>query len=877
MAEGRVGKGVLQVTFDPSQIEKDARSAVLGPLKRIAGDVALLGVGKKLFDIGSSGLDELKRAQAVTTQTAAQLRLTGAAAGVTSEQINELGQQMEELAGFDDEAARSAANVLLRLNAFKGIDGLKRVESDAADLAVTLANAQGTEADLAGGAELLGKALAQPEKASRLLRATIGGLSDAQQASIKSFEDQGNHAAAQEVILQAVEARVKGTAAAYGQTLPGQVARASEAWKDAKAELVGGFAPAIELGARVTTQFARTISDLPDPIREALGGIVLIGGGIGTLVRPVSDLLNILSRLRGAQQASGAAAGISAAGATADAEAQLADATATGVNTAAHGRLTSVLGKAGVAGAIAVGIGALYEYGQSLNKTTLSTEELQKATQLSATDQAKFFQEVAEASRGPFSGMLDDAIQKLKEMGPVGVGTLQQVRDQLAATGQDTSKYDAALADAKQAQQNLSTATAQGSQILDENSDSTAANEEAQRRLEEALKDQQDARQRQLDSARGVFDAEQALASAEHGVASAQRGVADAGRGVEDAQRRVADAYRSAEDAAERLAEAEEALRKAQQPADAETLGNAELDVSDAHLRVADAQSAVTKAEKDARDARRDGKHSAAEVADLDRKVEEAKNALQRATFAETDAEQALQEVQAKGTDQDQAVIEAKKQVEDATRGVDDANRALADSQRAVSDAQQRVIDAKAAVNDAYITEANAAANLKEKQIELSGGVVGVRTELENQLVAFQNIDKLLSPGSPERAHLDEYIQHLFVLAGIFNPQGPDENIIGDRTPGVLRDSGGPLRPRQPFEKRTGAPELLLPEGTYRAPDVASYVLNPRDTAVLLGGGQRTAPLWQGDAYITNPAPEPASSSIAFELQIIGDRMELVG
>jgi hypothetical protein len=99
------------------------------------------------------------------------------------------------------------------------------------------------------------------------------------------------------VILDAVESKVKGAAAAYGQTLPGQIDRATESWKDAKAELVGGFAPAIELGANLTTDFAHAISSLPTPAQDVVGALVLVGGTAASLVGPVSSLVNIYTQL----------------------------------------------------------------------------------------------------------------------------------------------------------------------------------------------------------------------------------------------------------------------------------------------------------------------------------------------------------------------------------------------------------------------------------------------------------------------------------------------------------------------------------------------------------------------------------------------------
>lgn len=880
-----IGKGSIPVGFDKGKIEQDARAAILPGLQRIAGDAALLFAGKKLIDFGKAGLDELNQSIRVTAQTSAQLRITGEAAGVTAKDIDQLGQSMLDLAGFDDEAARSAANVFLRFDKIVGEGTFKRAEADAADLAITM----GT--DLPQAAELLGKALQDPDKAVRLLRPAIGQLSAEQQTAITNFLALGNVAGAQGVIFDALEHKIGGTAKEFGDTLPGSLAKSQQELANARASLVEGFAPAMQIGADLTKQFAHDVEGLPGPLKAFAGGLVFIGGGAITLIRPLSDLLQLTTSLRTARTTAAAVTALEAAAAAADAEAQTADATATEANALAHttaipkaGGFASALGKAGVAAAAVLAIGALYEYGRSLDKTTLDQEELAKATKLNSDQQVEFFKQIAANSVGPFAGMLDDAIAKLKEMGPAGVGTLQQVSDGFKAAGLDSSKFDTAIAEVQRDQANLNSTMGVGNSLLDQNSGASFAATGAALGLAGALRQidttADKAARTQLDNARSVFDAEQQLASAHRNVESASRAVEDAQRGVSNAFRAVEDAARSVTDAEDRLADAEERLRKAQTPADAETLGKAQLDLADAHLRVGDAQSAVTAAEKEAAKARKDGKHDARDVADLDRKVEEAKNSLQRAIFAETDAEKALQDVQAKGTDQDQAVIDAHKQVEDATRNVEDATRNLADAQGGVNDARQRVIDATDSVNSAYLTEAQNASDLADAQDRLRTGTDNVNTSIANQIVAFQHVDDLLAPGSEARKNLDEYIAHLFVLAGIFDPA-----LSGAAVGGLVgiptRDSGGPLAPNQLFQKKRGGPELLIPDGMYRAPDVSSLVLDDHQTESVFAGlgagrakGGKTVN-WYGD--VINPVPEPASSSVAYQLQILADRMAVSG
>lgn len=296
--------------------EQEARDSILPGMTRLAGDVAGLAIGKKLFEVGKAGFDELKQAEQVTAQTEIQLKATGGAAGVTAEHIDKLGMQMLNLAGFDDEAARSAANVLLRFKEIQGTVAFDRVMKDAGDLAITL----GT--DLPSAARTLGLALQDPEKATRLLRSANVVLDASQKDALKSAVAQGDQAKIQEIILGSLEKQIGGAAKAFGDTLAGSQAKATESMKNAKAELIQGFAPAVQLGADITTKFAQGLSAMPPQLQAVAGGVVFLGGELVSLARPVGDMLRLLDGLRAARAASASAAAAEAAATEVEAGAQ---------------------------------------------------------------------------------------------------------------------------------------------------------------------------------------------------------------------------------------------------------------------------------------------------------------------------------------------------------------------------------------------------------------------------------------------------------------------------------------------------------------------------------------------------------------------------
>lgn len=465
-----IGKGILSVGFDSAQVEQAGKEQLLPSAKRLATDIAGAFAAIKIAGFLNEGIEELKGAQVVSAQTAAQLKATGEAAGITAAQIDELGQSMLDLAGFDDEAARSAVNVLLRFDQLKGFDLFKRIEADAADLAITM----GT--DLTSSAELLGKALQSPDKAARLLKPVIGALTDEQTKAIEKFLALNDVAGAQGVILDALEAKIGGTAAAYGETLTASISRSTEEWKNAKAALVEGFAPALQLGADLSTKFATAISGAPEGVQALVGGIVLLGGTVGPLLGGIGSLATTYGTLTARSAAAAAATAVSATAAEAEAVAQTADAAATGANAAAHGGLSTAskvfIGVVGVAA-----VGALYAYGKSLNKTSLDAEELADITKLSSDQIIDGFNDLAAKAKGPFAHIFDDTLTGLIDQGPAGIGVLRQMRDHYAEIGdsEHLGKVDAALNKAAEAEKNLSENVERGTSSLEGNEEALAA------------------------------------------------------------------------------------------------------------------------------------------------------------------------------------------------------------------------------------------------------------------------------------------------------------------------------------------------------------------------------------------------------------------
>lgn len=307
-----IGKARIPVEFDPDQVEAAAKKDLLPSIGRIAGDVAAAFAGKKLFDIGKAGLEELKDAEATAAATANAIRATGGAANVTAGQVAELAGNLSDLSGKDDELIQQGANLLLtfknvRNELGEGNEVFNRATAAAQDLSVA------GFGSMESASKMLGKALNDPIAGMTALSRAGVTFSDSQKATIKRLVETGDLLGAQKIILAEVESQVGGAAKAYGETLPGQLERAQTAMDNAKGALVAGLAPALELGASAATGLANAFQSQPAILQQVEGSLLLVGGGIAAVARPINDVITLMRTLKPAQEAAAAATSVATA------------------------------------------------------------------------------------------------------------------------------------------------------------------------------------------------------------------------------------------------------------------------------------------------------------------------------------------------------------------------------------------------------------------------------------------------------------------------------------------------------------------------------------------------------------------------------------
>ena len=201
-------------------MRKAARSAQLTQAAFAAAAVAAAG-----FTIGRKIIEETERQQHAVAQLEAALKSTGAAAGYTSAQLQNMASSLQKVTTYGDDAVIGAEALLLTFTQIRGQNF-----ADATTAVLDLATAMG--GDLKGAAVQVGKALNDPVRGVNALQRVGVSFTQAQEDVIKKLVDTGHAADAQRLILKELQTEFGGSAAAARDTLGGALAALKNAFGD---------------------------------------------------------------------------------------------------------------------------------------------------------------------------------------------------------------------------------------------------------------------------------------------------------------------------------------------------------------------------------------------------------------------------------------------------------------------------------------------------------------------------------------------------------------------------------------------------------------------------------------------------------------------
>lgn len=236
---------------------KSAQRFSLGLGQIVKASVGFLGVQKAAQLTGNAvraAVTEFSESARVQAQTAAVIKSTGQAAGVTAKHVEELGDRMLRLSGIDDEVVKGGANVLLTFKQIRNSVGQGNAVFDrAVQATLDLSTALGR--DMTSTAIQVGKALNDPIKGVTALRRAGVQLTADQEKQVKAFVKTGQIMRAQKVILRELESQVGGSAKALGETLPGRLNILRETLLNIAGSVVEKFEPALRRGADAVVEW----------------------------------------------------------------------------------------------------------------------------------------------------------------------------------------------------------------------------------------------------------------------------------------------------------------------------------------------------------------------------------------------------------------------------------------------------------------------------------------------------------------------------------------------------------------------------------------------------------------------------------------------
>jgi hypothetical protein len=299
---GVVGGATVRLLLDDTQFRAGLTSAeaqtkqastTMGAFGG-AGKAAFLGLGIAATAFGVAGVKALEHFQQSQAQTAAVLKSTGGAAGVTASEVAAYARQLGESTGIQDDAIQSAENMILtfrniRNEQGKGNDIFNQTTQAVLDMATAMNGGAIPSAEQLRKTSIqLGKALNDPTIGLTALRRVGVTFSDSQTTLIKTLYTTGHALEAQKLVLQEVTKEFGGSAKAAGDTMAGAMGKLDNALRPVLIEVGQSLLPIFKaLGdtLRAITPILEVVGPAFAEIAVALGAYKALSWVIGLFQR----------------------------------------------------------------------------------------------------------------------------------------------------------------------------------------------------------------------------------------------------------------------------------------------------------------------------------------------------------------------------------------------------------------------------------------------------------------------------------------------------------------------------------------------------------------------------------------------------------------
>jgi phage-related protein len=283
-------------------------SGIGGGLKSIgkAAAIGFGGIAVAAVAFGKQSVEAFTESNLVTQQTAAVLKSTAGAAGVTAKQVAGLAGAIRDYSGIDDEAIQSGENLLLtftniRNEAGKGNDVFNQATEAMANLSAALGQ------DTKSSAIQLGKALNDPVKGITALSRVGVSFTQQQKDQVKALVDAGDTMGAQKLILRELTKEFGGSAKAMGKANPAAILKSQigdveesvgKALMPVVQSLLHSLLPLIQQVAPILGGLVAQLATALGPALQALGPALAAGAqALGELVMSLAPLLPSIVKL----------------------------------------------------------------------------------------------------------------------------------------------------------------------------------------------------------------------------------------------------------------------------------------------------------------------------------------------------------------------------------------------------------------------------------------------------------------------------------------------------------------------------------------------------------------------------------------------------
>jgi phage-related protein len=285
-----LGRGYIDVYANMGPFEsgvadganKTSKSKKIKTAGRVLGGSLLAGAAG-VFKVG---LDELLDESAINKQLEAREKSTKGVANATIGHIDRISNSILKLTGIDDEATKSAASMVMTFTNIRNEAGKSNKVFDqtvkaVTDVATAMNNGATPSAEqLSKTSIMLGKAINDPIKGMGALRRVGVSFTEQQEEQVKSWTENGEAIKAQKLILGELNKEFGGSGKALGQSLPGQINKAKETFKNLAADLIRGTLPVMERVLGVVTDVVTFFEHHKDFAKAFLAGMAGVGAAL---------------------------------------------------------------------------------------------------------------------------------------------------------------------------------------------------------------------------------------------------------------------------------------------------------------------------------------------------------------------------------------------------------------------------------------------------------------------------------------------------------------------------------------------------------------------------------------------------------------------